>query len=90
MYNRYLRDRNGSYVCQRVADPAPVHPPTPEPERQTAQTAPQSAPRKAEKLALRDLDTDDLLIAAILVLLLQDGDRLDWTSLLAGFLYLFL
>jgi hypothetical protein len=90
MYNRYLRDRDGNYVCQRVEAPVPSPPPAPEPERQTAQTARQSAPLEPGRIARRDLDTDDLLLAAILVLLLWDGDGLDWTSLLAGFLYLFL
>ncbi len=107
MYNRYIRNQNGDYVCHPTAEPQSGRPRPPEPSRGSSGERPSSgghgpAVRPAQpdsqpsgppplfQLGQRALDTDDLLIAAILVLLLRDGEELDWTSLLAGFFYLFL
>ncbi|MBE6958295.1 MAG: hypothetical protein E7447_04005 [Ruminococcaceae bacterium] len=94
MYNRYIPQQDGSFQKNRIATPPP-QPPQPHPE---PVSAPASPPQRRtdgaftflRQLLPKNLDTGDLMI--ILLLLLMAGDCEDnknnWLLTLA--LYLFL
>ena len=103
MYNRYIQQNDGSYRRSRIPDsmhvqeqkkqpegpPAAVHP-APIPPRPHRKPEPQSPLAFFRQLIPRELDTEDLII--LLLLLLMSGDcREDQnTALLTLVLYLFL
>ena len=102
MYNRYLQQNDGSYRRSRIPDTAPppeaiqtsvlpaeVHP-APMPPKPHRKPEPQSPLAFFRQLIPRELDTEDLII--LLLLLLMSGDcREDQnTALLTLVLYLFL
>lgn len=106
MYNRYIPQPDGSYRRNRVPDPAPPPPPeTPCPGPEPETPCPPPPPRQAQhrppptggsitgflrNLLPRGLDTADLMI--VLLLLLMAGDNPDEQSnaLLTLALYLFM
>lgn len=93
MYNRYIQQQDGSYRKNRMpeqpakpAEPSiPAPPSAPPPSRRN-----QSAEGFLRKLLPQELDTGDLLI--VILLLLMAGDRKEEanTALLTLALYLFL
>lgn len=101
MYNRYIQQNDGSYRRSRIPDAIPQQEPrkadapvqihqAPIPPRPRKKQEPQSPLSFFRQLIPRDLDTEDLII--LLLLLLMSGDcREDQnTALLTLVLYLFL
>ena len=86
MYNRYVPDATGIYRPTRVEDaapPPPVQPPVPPaqaPEPEPAAQFPPAAIRQdpgglLARLLPRSIDTGDLLMLLILLLLAVDGEE---------------
>ena len=97
MYNRYIPQQDGTYQKNRIPTPPPPPPPKPEPPSPPVCNGPrqpnhnsQGAFSFLQQLLPQNLDTADLLI--IILLLLMAGDRNEnknsWLLTLA--LYLFL
>lgn len=106
MYNRYIPQADGSYRRNRVSDPTrpkyekpecPPPPPAPEPEcppEPPVHTPPPCPGRSAgdflRRLLPKDLDTGDLLVIILLLLMAGDKQESNSTALLTLALYLFL
>ena len=93
MYNRYIPQQDGTYRKDSIPTPPPAPPPKPMPEppcQQPPYRKPEGAFTFLRGLLPDNLDTGDLLI--IILLLLMAGDcqehRNNWLLTLA--LYLFL
>ena len=93
MYNRYIPQQDGSYRKNRMPDqpapppepPVPPAPPCPPPSRTG-----HSAWGFLRQLLPKDLDTGDLLIILLLLLMAGDCKEDQNTALLTLALYLFL
>ena len=94
MYNRYIQQQDGSYRKNRI--PEQQKPPEPEcPIPDTPAPCPppcrhQSAEGFLRTLLPKGLDTGDLLIIVLLLLMAGDCDEETNTALLTLALYLFL
>lgn len=95
MYNRYIPQQDGTYQKNRIPSPPP--PPPPEPSGPPPCDEPSPPYRKPEgafsflqQLLPQHLDTGDLLIIILLLLMAGDGkdNKNSWLLTLA--LYLFL
>lgn len=96
MYNRYIPQQDGTYQKNRIPTPSPPPPPPPKPQPQPCDepSPPMRQPEGAfsflKQLLPQDLDTGDLLIIILLLLMAGDGkdNKNSWLLTLA--LYLFL
>ena len=101
MYNRYIPQPDGSYRRNRIQ--GSTEPTKPEPRSQQApapvphcdqEPVPQNHPASAgsflRQLIPKGLDTGDLLIILLLLLMAGDSEKEDHTALLTLALYLFL
>ena len=94
MYNRYIPQQDGTYQKNRIPTPPP--PPKPEPPPQPCDDAtpayqkPQGAFSFLQQLLPQNLDTADLLIIILLLLMAGDGKENKNSWLLTLALYLFL
>ena len=88
MYNRYVPQDDGSFRCNRQQDPTPptqpAAPPTPHPPKET------SAGQFFRNLIPADLDTGDLLVIILLLLIAGDSPSRQNSAMLTLALYLFL
>lgn len=96
MYNRYVPDASGVYHSSTVAPPP--QPPAPQASAQQPLPPPPPVPEPPvhgrsgllSGLLPRSIDTGDLLVLLILLLLVLDGEQEDdLTALLAIAIYLF-
>ena len=96
MYNRYVPDASGVYHSSTVAPPP--QPPAPQASAQQPLSPPPPPPEPPvhgrsgllSGLLPRSIDTGDLLVLLILLLLVLDGEQEDdLTALLAIAIYLF-
>ena len=92
MYNRYVQQQDGSYRKNRIPEQKPPVPPSippapcpPPPSRTGA-----SAEGFLRQLLPKNLDTGDLLIVILLLLMAGDCQQDQNTALLTLALYLFL
>ena len=94
MYNRYIPQQDGTYQKNRIPVSAPPPPPPPEPKPQPPCDPPkppnQSASSFLHQLLPKGLDTGDLLVIILLLLMAGDGKENSNTWLLTLALYLFL
>ena len=91
MYNRYIPQQDGSYQKNRVPSPQPVQPaPIPCEEPKEPEKCHEPASGFLRQLIPRNLDTGDLIIILLLLLMAGDCDenRNNWLLTLA--LYLFM
>ena len=95
MYNRYIPQQDGTYQKNRIPTPPP--PPKPEPpapppcdEPKPPYRKPESAFSFLQQLLPQNLDTADLLIIILLLLMAGDGKESKNSWLLTLALYLFL
>lgn len=96
MYNRYIPQQDGTYQKNRIPTPPPPPPPEPpappqpceEPRQPYRQ--PESAGSFLQHLLPKGLDTGDLLIIILLLLMAGDGKENKNSWLLTLALYLFL
>ncbi|MDD3164288.1 MAG: hypothetical protein PHS97_00320 [Oscillospiraceae bacterium] len=97
-YNRYIHNADGSCRCEHLPEPtrpqhAPPHSPEPPPRPPEPSRPPEPCqPPHASPLSflnLRQIDTGDLLVLAILALLLLDGEGDDIVVLVAAIVFLF-
>lgn len=92
MYNRYIQQQDGSYRKNRMPEQSP---PRPEPPRQEPPPPPpsrsgQSAEGFLRSLLPKNLDTGDLAVVLLLLLIAGDSREEQNTALLTLALYLFL
>ena len=92
MYNRYIQQQDGSYRKNRMPEQSP---PRPEPPRQEPAPPPpsrggQSAGGFLRSLLPKNLDTGDLAVVLLLLLIAGDSREEQNTALLTLALYLFL
>ena len=92
MYNRYIQQQDGSYRKNRMPEQSQ---PRPEPPRQDPPPSPPSRQGKSAEGFLRsllpkDLDTGDLAVVLLLLLIAGDSREEQNTALLTLALYLFL
>ena len=92
MYNRYIQQQDGSYRKNRMPEQSP---PRPEPPRQEPTPPPpsrngQSAEGFLRSLLPKNLDTGDLAVVLLLLLIAGDSREEQNTALLTLALYLFL
>ena len=92
MYNRYIQQQVGSYRKNRMPEQSP---PRPEPPRQEPPPPPpsrngQSAEGFLRSLLPKNLDTGDLAVVLLLLLIAGDSREEQNTALLTLALYLFL
>ena len=92
MYNRYIQQQDGSYRKNRMPEQSP---PRPEPPRQEPPSPPpsrqgQSAEGFLRSLLPKNLDTGDLAVVLLLLLIAGDSREEQNTALLTLALYLFL
>ncbi|MBR5021093.1 MAG: hypothetical protein IKY17_05625 [Oscillospiraceae bacterium] len=93
MYNRYIQQQDGSYRKNRMPEQSPPRPelprqetpPPPPPSRQG-----QSAGGFLRSLLPKNLDTGDLAVVLLLLLIAGDSREEQNTALLTLALYLFL
>ena len=93
MYNRYIQQQDGSYRKNRMPEQSPPRPesprqeppPPPPPSRQS-----QSAGGFLRSLLPKNLDTGDLAVVLLLLLIAGDSREEQNTALLTLALYLFL
>ena len=100
MYNRYIPQPDGSYRRNRIQanteSPKPEPKPSPVPnlpcetEPEPPKNHPMSAGSFLRQLIPKGLDTGDLLIILLLLLMAGDSEKEDHTALLTLALYLFL
>lgn len=93
MYNRYVQQQDGSYRKNRMAEQKPKPPTPPEPSipapPPVCHTG-QSAESFLRRLLPQGLDTGDLLVIVLLLLMAGDCRDNHNTALLTLALYLFL
>ena len=94
MYNRYIPQQDGTYQKNRIPTPPPPPPPR-EPECHGPEIAPpyrkpEGALAFLQQLLPHNLDTGDLMVIILLLLMAGDGkeNKNNWLLTLA--LYLFL
>ena len=92
MYNRYIQQQDGSYRKNRMPEQSQ---PRPEPPRQEPTPPPpsrngQSAEGFLRSLLPKNLDTGDLAVVLLLLLIAGDSREEQNTALLTLALYLFL
>ena len=93
MYNRYIQQQDGSYRKNRMPEQSP---PRPEPPHQEPPPPPppsrggQSAEGFLRSLLPKNLDTGDLAVVLLLLLIAGDNREEQNTALLTLALYLFL
>ena len=93
MYNRYIQQQDGSYRKNRIPEQKPPEPQCPVPDTPDPPTPPchrQSAEGFLRTLLPKGLDTGDLLIIVLLLLMAGDCREETNTALLTLALYLFL
>ena len=94
MYNRYVRQNDGSYRKRTVAEPARGFPQPPKPETPPYVPCPKPQPKRAgsflKTLIPGRLDTEDLLILVLLLLMSGDCREDSQLPLLTLALYLLL
>lgn len=105
MYNRYIPQSDGTYRRSTVADPkapepkpvqqeAPCPPPPPKPEIPCPQPSHEPHPTQAgdflRRLLPKNLDTGDLMILLLLLLMAGDCREDRNTALLTLAIYLFM
>lgn len=94
MYNRYIPQQDGTYQKNRVPTPAPPSPPDPPgppcEEPKPPYRKPEGAFSFLQQLLPQNLDTGDLLIIILLLLMAGDGKENKNSWLLTLALYLFL
>lgn len=100
MYNRYIPNQDGSYQKNRIPNPEqkPPCPPTTPPDPPCPPPPPPEPPYRApggagdflRQLLPKNLDTGDLLIIVLLLLMAGDCKENQNTWLLTLALYLFL
>lgn len=103
MYNRYIPQPDGSYKRNRISEPKPPRKPTNMPpppprhehptqehERQCPRREPDSISGFFKKLLPKDLDTGDLMIILLLLLMAGDCEEDKNTALLTLALYFFM
>jgi len=94
MYNRYIPKQDGTYQKNRVPSPPPpppqVHSPAPCDDAKPPYRKPEGAFSFLQQLLPQNLDTGDLLIILLLLLMAGDGKDNKNTWLLTLALYLFL
>ena len=91
MYNRYIPQSDGSYRKNRLEEPKPA-PPKQEPPPPSPPEPPCRAPLPAmsflRNLLPKGLDTGDLLVIALLLLMAGDSEKERSSALLTLALYL--
>ena len=95
MYNRYIPQQDGTYQKNRIPTSPPPPPPQPPPQPPCEETKPpyrkpDGAFSFLQQLLPQNLDTGDLLIIILLLLMAGDGKDSKNTWLLTLALYLFL
>ena len=94
MYNRYIPQQDGTYQKNRISTPPPPPPPKPEQPPCDVPKEPYRKPEGAfhffQQLLPKNLDTADLLIIILLLLMAGDSDKNKENWLLTLALYLFL
>lgn len=103
MYNRYIPQPDGSYLRSRMPsqESQATHTPHPAPQEGSSAAAAHPVPMNSEPTAMgamgflrrlipKDLDTGDLLVIILLLLMAGDGKDSKNSALLTLALYLFL
>lgn len=95
MYNRYIPQQDGTYQKNRIPTSPPPPPPQPPSQPPCEETKPpyrkpDGAFSFLQQLLPQNLDTEDLLIIILLLLMAGDGKDNKNTWLLTLALYLFL
>ena len=93
MYNRYIQQQDGSYRKNRMPEqqtPAPQHPRPQEPSPPPPSRSGRSAEGFLRSLLPKNLDTGDLVVVLLLLLMAGDCKEEQNTALLTLALYLFL
>lgn len=94
MYNRYIPQQDGTYQKNRIPSPPPPSPPDPPgppcEEPKPPYRKPEGAFSFLQQLLPQNLDTGDLLIIILLLLMAGDGKENKNSWLLTLALYLFL
>ena len=92
MYNRYIQQQDGSYRKNRIPEQSPPpqqhHPPEPQPPPPSRQG--RSAEGFLRSLLPKNLDTGDLVVVLLLLLMAGDCKEEQNSALLTLALYLFL
>lgn len=90
MYNRYIQQTDGSYRKNRIPEqPAPPPPPKPAPPPPMPIPS-RSAGSFLKNLLPKDLETADLLIVLLLLLMAEQNESDKNTALLTLALYFFM
>lgn len=96
MYNRYIPQSDGSYRRNRMQDQKPPAKPAPQPTAEQFEPSPAPPPKPMgagdflRRLLPKNLDTEDLLIIVLLLLMTGDGKEEKNTALITLALYFFL
>ena len=92
MYNRYIQQQDGSYRKNRMPEqsPPPQHHRPPEPSPPPPSRQGRSAEGFLRSLLPKNLDTGDLVVVLLLLLMAGDCKEEQNTALLTLALYLFL
>ena len=93
MYNRYIQQQDGSYRKNRMPEqqsPPPQHNRPPEPVPPPPSRQGRSAEGFLKSLLPKNLDTGDLVVVLLLLLMAGDCKEEQNTALLTLALYLFL
>ncbi len=95
MYNRYIPQQDGTYQKNRIPTPPPPPPseaskPAPDEQTPPPYRQPEGAYSFLQQLLPKGLDTGDLLIIILLLLMAGDGKENKNSWLLTLALYLFL
>ena len=92
MYNRYIQQQDGSYRKNRMPEQSqpPQHNRPPEPVPQPPSRQGRSAEGFLRSLLPKNLDTGDLVVVLLLLLMAGDCKEEQNTALLTLALYLFL
>lgn len=95
MYNRYIPQQDGTYQKNRIPTPPPPKPEPPAPPQPCEESIPpyrkpEGAFSFLQQLLPQNLDTADLLIIILLLLMAGDGSDNKNSWLLTLALYLFL
>ena len=92
MYNRYIQQQDGSYRKNRMPEqsPPPQHHRPPEPAPPPPSRTGRSAEGFLRSLLPKNLDTGDLVVILLLLLMAGDCKEEQNTALLTLALYLFL